>query len=107
MSCKNIKVTLITCDDCKKVFAISNKKIKTEKICNDIERTYFTCSKCKKKYVISYFDKEIKENIKKLKCLRGEYLRKEITLKNYEKKCKNLIERNKSLNARYKALYGR
>lgn len=97
----------VICDDCKKDFVVKKKLIKSEKLFNSVERTYFCCPKCRKRYVISYVDKEIKENIKRLKCLRGEYLRKEINLKNYEKKCKNLIERNKSLNARYKALFGR
>lgn len=97
----------VICDDCKKDFVVKKKLIKSEKLFNSVERTYFCCPKCRKRYVISYVDKEIKENIKRLKCLRGEYLRKEITLKNYEKKSRNLIERNKVLNARYKALYGR
>lgn len=97
----------VICDDCKKDFVVKKKLIKSEKLFNSVERTYFCCPKCRKRYVISYVDKEIKENIKRLKCLRGEYLRKEITLKNYEKKSRNLIERNKTLNARYKALYGR
>lgn len=97
----------VICEDCKKDFVVKKKLIKSEKLFNSVERTYFCCPKCRKRYVISYVDKEIKENIKRLKCLRGEYLRKEITLKNYEKKSRNLIERNKVLNARYKALFGR
>lgn len=97
----------VICEDCKKDFVVKKKLIKSEKLFNSVERTYFCCPKCRKRYVISYVDKEIKENIKRLKCLRGEYLRKEINLKNYEKKCKNLIARNKALNARYKALFGR
>ena len=97
----------VICDDCKKDFVVKKKLIKSEKLFNSVERTYFCCPKCRKRYVISYVDKEIKENIKRLKCLRSEYQRKEKNLKNYEKKCKNLIERNKALNARYKALFGR
>lgn len=97
----------LICDDCKKKFTIKKKNIKTEKLFNKVERTYFCCPKCGKKYVISYVDKEIKENIKRFKNLKGELLRKELTVEEYEKEHKELLERNNSLNGRYKALYGR
>lgn len=97
----------LICDDCKKEFTIKKKNIKTEKLFNKVERTYFCCPKCGKKYVISYVDKEIKENIKRLKGLKGKLLRKELTVEEYEKEHKELLERNNSLNGRYKALYGR
>lgn len=97
----------LICDDCKKEFTIKKKNIKTEKLFNKVERTYFCCPKCGKKYVISYVDKEIKENIKRFKNLKGELLRKELTVEEYEKEHKELLERNNSLNGRYKALYGR
>jgi hypothetical protein len=97
----------VICNDCKKEFAIKKKNIKTEKLFNTVERTYFCCPKCNKKYVISYVDKEIKKNNKRFKNLKGEFLRKELTVEEYEKEHKELLERNNSLNARYKALYGR
>lgn len=97
----------VICNDCKKEFAIKKKNIKTEKLFNKVERTYFCCPKCGKKYVISYVDKEIKENIKMLKGLKGKLLRKELTVEEYERNHKEIINRNNSLNGRYKALYGR
>jgi hypothetical protein len=97
----------VICDDCKKEFVVKKKIIKSEKLFDTVERTYFCCPKCRKKYVISYVDKEIKENIKRLKNLKGEFLRKELTVEEYEKEHKEILERNNSLNARYKALYGR
>ena len=98
---------IIVCDQCKNEFTLKKKLIKTEKLFDTIERTYFCCPKCRKEYVISYVDKEIKENIKRLKSIKGEVLRKELTVEEYEKEYKDIIERNNSLNARYKALYGR
>ena len=87
---------------------MKKKIIKSEKLFNKVERTYFCCPKCGKKYVISYVDKEIKENIKKLKELKGKLLRKEVTVEEYERKHKDIIiSRNNCLNGRYKALYGR
>ena len=97
----------VICDDCKKEFVVKKKIIKSEKLFDTVERTYFCCPKCRKRYVISYVDKEIKENIKRLKNLKGEFLRKQLTVEEYEKEYKDIIERNNSLNARYKALYGR
>ncbi|MEN8075729.1 hypothetical protein ABFP60_02140 [Clostridioides difficile] len=98
---------IIVCDQCKNEFTLKKKLVKREKLFDAVERTYFCCPKCKKKYVISYVDKEIKENIKRLKNLKGEFLRKQLTVEEYEKEHKELLERNNSLNARYKALYGR
>lgn len=106
MAKENITMKLI-CDDCKKEFTIKKKNIKTEKLFNKVERTYFCCPKCGKKYVINYVDKEIKENIKSLKELKGKLLRKEVTVEEYERKHKDIISRNNCLNGRYKALYGR
>ncbi|MCI9302661.1 hypothetical protein [Clostridium sp.] len=60
-----------------------------------------------KKYLISYVDKEIKENIKSLKELKGKLIRKELIVEEYERKHKDIISRNNCLNGRYKALYGR
>lgn len=97
----------VICDDCKKEFVVKKKIIKSEKLFDTVERTYFCCPKCRKKYVISYVDKEIKENIKRIKNLKGELLRKELTIEEYEREYKDIIERNNSLNARYKTLYGR
>ena len=97
----------VICDDCKKDFVVKKKFIKSEKLFDTVERTYFCCPKCRKKYVISYVDKEIKENIKRIKNLKGEFLRKELTVEEYEREYKDIIERNNSLNARYKTLYGR
>ena len=97
----------VICDDCKKEFVVKKKIIKSEKLFDTVERTYFCCPKCRKKYVISYVDKEIKENIKRIKNLKGEFLRKELTVEEYEREDKDIIERNNSLNARYKTLYGR
>ena len=97
----------VICDDCKKDFVVKKKFIKSEKLFDTVERTYFCCPKCRKKYVISYVDKEIKENIKRIKNLKGELLRKELTVEEYEREYKDIIERNNSLNARYKTLYGR
>ncbi|MDU2291102.1 MAG: hypothetical protein E7D69_13610 [Clostridium celatum] len=97
----------VICDDCKKEFVVKKKIIKSEKLFDTVERTYFCCPKCRKKYVISYVDKEIKENIKRIKNLKGELLRKELTVEEYEREYKDIIERNNSLNARYKTLYGR
>ncbi|WP_195989691.1 hypothetical protein [Clostridium sp. D53t1_180928_C8] len=97
----------VICDDCKKEFVVKKKIIKSEKLFDTVERTYFCCPKCRKKYVISYVDKEIKENIKRIKNLKGEFLRKELTVEEYEREYKDIIERNNSLNARYKTLYGR
>lgn len=97
----------VICDDCKKEFVVKKKIIKSEKLFDTVERKYFCCPKCRKKYVISYVDKEIKENIKRIKNLKGELLRKELTIEEYEREYKDIIERNNSLNARYKTLYGR
>nr|DAK82259.1 MAG TPA: hypothetical protein [Caudoviricetes sp.] len=97
----------VICDDCKKEFVVKKKIIKSEKLFDTVERTYFCCPKCRKKYVISYVDKEIKGNIKRIKNLKGELLRKELTVEEYEREYKDIIERNNSLNARYKTLYGR
>ena len=74
----------VICDDCKKEFVVKKKIIKSEKLFDTVERTYFCCPKCRKKYVISYVDKEIKENIKRIKNLKGELLRKELTIEEYE-----------------------
>lgn len=97
----------IVCDGCKKEFTIKKKSIRSEKVFDIVERTFFCCPKCRKKYVISYADKEIKDNIKRLKLIKGKYLRKEVTFEEYEKECRDILERNKSLNTRYKSLYGR
>lgn len=97
----------VICDDCKKDFVVKKKLIKSENLFNSVERTYFCCPKCRKRYVISYVDKEIKENIKNLKELKGKLLRKELTVEEYEREHKDILSRNNSLNNRYKALYGR
>lgn len=95
----------VICDSCKKEFEIKKRMIRTEKVAGAIERSYFRCSKCKKKYVVNYSDPEIKANIKRIKELKGEHLRKEIDSETFIKKFNNLRERNIELSNRYKALY--
>ena len=97
----------IICDKCNKKFEHTKIKLKETKITDNITQIYYKCPKCKFKYVVGYKDNEIRENIKRIKNLKGEFLRKQLTVEEYEKGYKDIIERNNSLNARYKALYGR
>ena len=75
----------IICDKCNKKFEHTKIKLKETKITDNITQIYYKCPKN----------------------LKGEFLRKQLTVEEYEKEYKDIIERNNSLNARYKALYGR
>lgn len=92
----------IRCDNCNKEFKIKNVKLKEEEIAEGITKIFYKCPKCKYEYIVSYRDKEILDNIGRIKELTKEV---EQGSKEAEVKIKNLIERNKIKSARYKALF--
>ena len=97
----------VTCNSCNKEFKVTKRKIKKEKVTDRVERQYFKCPHCKKKYIVSYFDNEIKENIKRMNDLKGQLLRKEITGDEYQVKYNNLKFRNITISNNYKGIFGR
>ncbi|WP_294196092.1 hypothetical protein [uncultured Clostridium sp.] len=66
-----------------------------------VELYILICDDCKKEFTIK------KKNIKSLKELKGKLLRKELTVEEYERNHKEIINKNNSLNGRYKVLNGR
>ena len=94
----------VICDYCNKEIKPSNIKLKERKVTNEITKVSYKCPICKYEYIVAYKDEEIRENIKRIKELAYQLLNGDKTV---VLKIQNLKERNKVLNARYKALYGR
>lgn len=92
----------IKCDNCTHEFKLSKVKLKERKVTKEISKMSFKCPKCKYEYIVSYQDKEVKENIKRIKFLTNELKNGDNTA---ELKIKNLKERNLDLSNRYKALF--
>lgn len=95
----------IICNECKKNFKL--KKLKAENITDEIKRIYFICPKCKHKYIVSYIDKEIEENIKRIKELDREAINTtdDVDIVNLIKKRNNLKQRNLEKSERYMSLF--
>lgn len=97
----------IICDECKKTFKANKIKLKTENITDEIKRIYYYCPKCKYKYVVGFKDKEIEENIERIKELDREAINTtdNADIVNLIKKRDNLKQRNIEKSNRYMSLF--
>lgn len=97
----------IVCDKCKKKFDSSKIKLKEVNVTDEIIEISYKCPKCKEKYIVGYKDKEILENIQKIKELDREAtnVTNNNDIVNLLKMRKNLKDRNVELSERYKSFF--
>ncbi len=103
------------CDECNSNFKLKSKMIKEEKVTDSVLRMYYKCPKCKHKYIVGYKDEEIDNNIEEIQRIReaAKNIHKisiedvQSAANQYAEHCDILKQRNRELNSRYKAIYGR
>lgn len=92
----------VNCDNCHKNFDSKKIKLKEKKITNEIIQISYKCPKCKFTYIVGYKDKEIIENINRIRELSKQLVEGE---QQAALKIHNLKMRNNELNCRYKVLF--